>query len=179
MRLLLVAFLLVVPTLAAAQDYHASILYVAPVADTSAPVSLTYVPPDSFEQGHQPMILLPILGGATGGVVGMYGGLVVGASIENDPNSDDITTGMAVGFLAGEMLMLPVGVHLGNGRKGSFLADLAVSTVIGTSAVFLTAASDNGTPILVGAVAQYAAVVAVERATARRRLAKAAARVPE
>src|SRR5690349_14042650 len=171
MRLLLAVITLVLPTLAAAQDYHASILYVGRAADTTAPVGPARVAEDI---DHQPTILLPMLGGATGGVVGMYGGLVVGASIENNPNADDITTGMAVGFLAGEMLMLPVGVHLGNGRKGSFLADLAVSTVIGTSAIFLTASTNDGTPIIIGAAMQYAAVIAVERATARRRLAKAA-----
>jgi hypothetical protein len=166
MRLLLAALLFAVPTLAAAQDYHASILYLAPAPDTTAQ--------GVSSLGHQPTIVLPVIGGAVGGLVGMYGGLLVGASIENDAYGDGITEGMALGFLGGEMLMLPVGVHLGNGRKGSFLADLAVSAVIGTGAVLLTSATDDGTPIVVGAMVQYVAVVAVERVTASRRLAKRA-----
>jgi hypothetical protein len=179
MRLLLAALLLAAPLVAAAQDYRTSILYAAP-ADT-APSGLAYVPSDTVVVGNQRHIVFPILGGAVGGVVGMYGGLIVGASIENDPYSDDITPGMALGFVAGEMLMLPVGVHLGNGRKGSFLADLGVSTVIGTGAILLTTVSDTGVPLLVGALAQYGAVVAVERVTARKRMvakARAQAHAP-
>ena len=178
MKLLLAAILLTVPLAAAAQDYRASILYVAPADTTPAP-GLTYSPRETIHVGHQPNIAFPIVAGAVGGVAGMYGGLIIGASIENDPYADDITTGMALGFIAGEMLMLPVGVHLGNRRKGSFLADLAVSTVVGAGAIFVTSVSNDGTPLLIGALVQYASVVAVERATARKRLAaKAQAQAP-
>jgi hypothetical protein len=168
MRLLLAAvFLFALPGMSAAQDYRNSILYVAAADSTTAP-SLAYVP-STIDVPKQPSIVFPILGGAAGGIAGMYGGVIVGASIEEGP-ADDITPGMVYGLLAGEMLLLPVGVHLGNGRKGSFLADLAVSAVIGTTAVFITSSTDDATPLLIGAAAQYAAVVAVERMTAKNRL---------
>jgi len=168
MKLLLAFLLLALPTIAAPQDYRASILYVAP-ADSTAP--LAYAPHDTLAIQRQPSIAFPILGGAAGGFVGMVGGTVIGASI--DQPSDDITPGMAYGFVAGEMLLLPVGVHVGNGRKGNFLADLAVSAVIGTTAVLVTAVSDDGIPLLIGAAAQYGAVVAVERSTAKAKIARA------
>ena len=168
MRLLLAALLLVLPGLAHAQAYRASILYVAP-ADSAAP--LAYVARDSFEVPRQPSLAWPLLGGAVGGFAGMMGGLVVGASI--DPVGDDISPGMAYGLLAGEMLFLPVGVHLGNGRKGNFLTDLAVSAAIGTTAVFFTSASNEEFPLILATAAQYGAVVAVERATAKSKIARA------
>ena len=145
MRLLLAAAILIAfPESTLAQDFRNSILYTAPVA----PTGLAYVPPDSTEVPKQPSLMLPMLGGAAGAVVGMYGGVFAGASI--DEPVDGITPGMAYGFLAGEMLLLPVGVHLGNGRKGNFLADLAVSAVIGTAAVLMTSATDDGTPLVIG-----------------------------
>ena len=168
MKLLLALLVLAVPTLAGAQDYRASILYVAP-ADSTEP--LAYVPRDPVAIQQQPSIMWPLLGGAAGGFVGMVGGLAVGASI--DDTYDDISPAMAYGFVAGEMLLLPVGVHLGNGRKGNFLADLAVSAVIGTTAVLVTSATNDGFPLVLGAAAQYGAVVAVERSTARSKIARA------
>ena len=166
MKLLLAALLLAVPAVSGAQDYRASILYAAP-ADTAAP-TLAYVPRDTLADLRQPAIGWPLFGGLAGGVAGTYGGLLVGVAL--DPNADDITTEMVAGLLVGEMLLLPVGVHLGNARKGSFLADLGVSVVIGTTAILLTSGTDSGVPLVVGAIAQYGAVVAVERSTAKKRL---------
>ena len=173
MKLFLTAALLCAfPALSSAQGYRNSVLYLAQ-EDSSAAPTLAYVPPDSIMVPRQPSIVLPLLGGAAGGAAGMFGGLLVGASIDNDEYHDDISPGMVYGFLAGEMILLPVGVHLGNGRKGSFLADLAVSAVIGSSVVLMTSASNDETPLLIGALAQYASVVAVERATARRKIERA------
>ena len=169
--LLAAAILTASPVLTAAQDFKDSILYAAP-ADTTTPSGLDYVSSDPPKVPKQPSIVFPMLGGAAGAVAGMYGGAFLGASLEEPAH--DITPGMVYGFLAGEMLLLPVGVHLANGRKGSFLADLAVSVVIGTSAVFATSAMDDGTPLVLGALAQYADVIAVERATAKRRLERRA-----
>jgi hypothetical protein len=79
--------------------------------------SLAYVPRDTLRAPQQPSIAWPLLGGAAGGFAGMVGGLAVGASI--DETYDDISPAMAYGFVAGEMLLLPVGVHSATAARGT------------------------------------------------------------
>jgi hypothetical protein len=72
--------------------------------------------------------------------------------------------------MAGESLALPIGVHLANGRRGSFIGDLAVSIAGQALAVGLYVLTRSGPMYVVGSVAQVALVIANERTVARKRL---------
>ena len=72
-----------------------------------------------------------VAAGVVGGGLGMVAGAVGGAVVDGRPDDDCIDfcfgPGFVLGALAGEALGVAAGVHLANGRKGSFLLDLATS----------------------------------------------------
>jgi hypothetical protein len=115
----------------------------------------------------------PIVGGIAGGTVGMFTGALVGSALSNE-RTDTIEESAVVGLVIGETLLLPVGVHVANREQGNLLADIAVSTGIGAATILLGAFDNSGEFLLVGTAAQFVAVVATERATAKRRNERAA-----
>jgi hypothetical protein len=116
----------------------------------------------------------PVLaaGGLVGGGLGVLGGFTVGVALASDEDDDDLDLlgGGVAGATIGEGLLLPLGVHLANGRRGSYMTSALVS--LGLAAVGLlaldTAHYDPPTaPIVLIAVpiAQIATSIAIERAT--------------
>jgi len=71
-------------------------------------------------------------GGILGGAVGLAGGVIIGAGIERSLSGcqgDDFCGlgGAALGGLIGEATLLALGVHIGNERRGEYLAALGGS----------------------------------------------------
>jgi hypothetical protein len=96
--------------------------------------------------------------------------------IEQDHYSDEIPAGALIGFVVGEAILLPVGVHLGNARKGTFLADLGVSILGGMAAIGAAVLTNSTAGYVLGTVGQLAITVAVERSAATRHLRARAGR---
>jgi hypothetical protein len=108
----------------------------------------------------------------------MAGGALAGHLIMDQQcptqNQCDADVGAVLGAAAGEMLLLPLGVHLANRRQGGYLAPLLGSVAavgIGFGAIHFTASNitDGGLLWVIGAaipVAQFTAAVALERRAA-------------
>jgi hypothetical protein len=137
-----------------------------------------------------------VVGGLAGGAAGaLAGGLIAGGLRALGPCDDqdgclDVYADWAVsGAFAGGSLLLPVGVHIANGRRGSLAPAMAASAAIGAgglaafwaiqnnrtdewghdlrNADALTALTIIATPAL-----QLASSILIERATSRRRAAR-------
>lgn len=117
---------------------------------------------------------MPILaaGGLAGGAVGAVGGFYVGAVLASDDDDDDLeflSGGVAVATI-GEGLLLPLGVHIANGSRGSYGKSALVSLGIAAAGLLALQAvhyDPPGAPIVLVAVpvAQLATSIAIERAT--------------
>jgi hypothetical protein len=176
MRVLVLALLLAttLPTGAHGQAWRASVLALAPAEEVAPGQASAPVAPATPESSRtllsrrQPGLFKPIIGGMVGGTVGIFTGALIGQNV-TQKQAGEIYIGAVYGLLIGETLLLPVGVHAGNNEQGSLLADFAVSTGVGTTAVLIGTRSDLGSALLVGVFGQFIAVVATERATGKRR----------
>ena len=65
---------------------------------------------------------------------------------------------------------MPLGVHLGNARNGSFAGDLGLSLLGHIASVALGSITGGGASYLIGMVGTVALTVANERKVGRRRL---------
>ncbi len=93
-----------------------------------------------------------IAGGLAAGAVGFFGGLYVGGLLAEDCGEDlaCMLQGIGVGAAVGEALLLPLGVHLGSGRRGSIGLKIASSVALGglgVAAVALTNAFAAWIPV--------------------------------
>ncbi|MBA2565773.1 MAG: hypothetical protein H0V09_10170 [Gemmatimonadetes bacterium] len=70
-----------------------------------------------------------------------------------------------MGAAVGESVLLPLGVHVANGRQGNFGLELLASLGIGAAGVGLAVATDNGLPLIPVVPAQLLASIAIERGT--------------
>lgn len=127
----------------------------------------------------QPNIGGPIAGGALGGALGLVGGYAIGYALgggNRDSCGDVFPCGAVpgvIGAMIGEIVLLPVGVHIFNDRRGHFAMDLFTSAGVGALGVLLAAtvsegALSEGRALLVVPIIQLAATVAVERAAGRK-----------
>jgi hypothetical protein len=123
-----------------------------------------------FETGsNAKMAAYGLLTGAAGFLVG---GLV-GAALSGDRADEDSwvenLTGAVVGGTVGESLMLPIGVHIANDRRGDLLwsmpASLAIGTVGGVLARNFNSKSKAWPILVLTPIAQIAASIAIERNT--------------
>lgn len=161
----------------------AALTIAAPLSSQRLAAELpTYQPPAAFLQPSlrpqrlavqpQPPVGLPILGGLAGGALGLAGGFVVGMEVGGGSHicGDDPCgfAGAITGALLGEMLLLPVGVHVGNGRRGNFAGALGASVGVGLATLVLAGDLDRGELLALGVVGQLAASVVVERGGVRR-----------
>lgn len=140
-----------------------------------SPVDLAPAGGDAARAGPRSTVAVAgagLLGGAVGLVAGGYLGALLAES--GDDEDLDYLGGAVVGAALGEGAMLPLGVHLADGRRGSYAASALVSLgLAGAGLLALEAVHYDvpGAPIVLVAVpvAQLVATIAVERATARGR----------
>lgn len=144
------------------------------LAHAQAPLRMNRFAETSMQSSGRSVPALVFAGLVAGGV-GMFVGGYSGALITDDPNNyDDVDflPGLIWGATLGESVMLPVGVHLANRRQGKVIPAILASTAIGLGGVALAIAAQDRTPVpglILGLtpVAQLAASIAIERATAR------------
>lgn len=96
----------------------------------------------------------------------------MGAVLADDEGEDDLDflSGGVAGAAIGEGLLLPLGVHLANGRSGSYQTSALVSLGLAAAGLILLEAvhyDAPGAPIVLVAVpgAQLGASIAIERRT--------------
>lgn len=86
-------------------------------------------------------------GGVVGGAAGFFGLGLLGAWIADesaDPGEDLAAVGgFALGGLTGEVLGVAAGVHMADGGRGSFWADLGASALTGAAALAVLAVADT------------------------------------
>jgi hypothetical protein len=105
------------------------------------------------------------------GTIGFLGGGLVGARIDKATSDGyeewDGLAGFVIGAPIGESLLLPVGVHMANGRRGSLpLAMLASVGITGTGIALAASAGEGGIVVAIP-IAQLIACTAIERSTSR------------
>lgn len=112
-----------------------------------------------------------VLGGLAGGVVGFFAGGYAGAMAGGGNRvcgDDPCGLEEAIwGAAAGVSTFIPLGVHLANGRRGSYGAELAASLVVGVVGLGLAYNSNTGVPLLLVPVGQIVTSMLIERAAAR------------
>ncbi len=114
----------------------------------------------------QDSIVAPIWGGLLGATVGFFGGGFLGAGISGQRGYDSIGNSV-IGAIIGETLVMPLGVHYGNKRKGSFVLDLLTSlTIVGGGLLTIKELDADESFLLFIPVLQIGGTVAVERVTA-------------
>jgi hypothetical protein len=111
--------------------------------------------------------------GILGGAVGLVGGAHLGALIAHNDNCADCLEelrGALVVGTAGEALLLPLGVHLANGSRGSYWKAALVSAGLAVTGVAIIEAAHWDPPTapivaVVVPIAQLVTSIAIERAT--------------
>ncbi|MGH7512433.1 MAG: hypothetical protein ACREOQ_05845 [Gemmatimonadales bacterium] len=104
-------------------------------------------------------------GGLLLGAGGLIGGALIGHQFEGSP-CEDCILGAFFGALVGESLAIPLGVHLGNGRRGDVGPALAASVGIAAAGLGAAALSRQWGVLLAIPVLQIAASIGIERHTA-------------
>lgn len=110
-------------------------------------------------------------GGVLGGAVGVFGGALAGAYLTGNSCEDCALLGAAYGAVAGGSALLPLGVHLANGRRGNFGATLLASLATGVVGLGVSQAANSAEVMLAVPVLQIVSSVLIERATEKRRQA--------
>lgn len=105
--------------------------------------------------------------GLLGGAAGLFGGAVIGSKFHETPCEDCGLEGAVYGAVAGESALLPLAIHVANGRRGSYAKSALVSLGIGAAGLGLALAADRGELILGVPVLQLISSIAIERATSR------------
>jgi hypothetical protein len=176
--LILGTFAMLAPCAVAASDYHTSLLYASGVDSVAAepatiplapwthsvPTAAAPTPDEVAARSQQPPYFGTVAGGTLGAIAGGIGGAYLGEAISGESiTSDTVPAEAAAGYFLGEIVFLPLGAHLANGRRGSFVADLAISFLTGVGVIGLTAATGSIAAYYLGTGAQIAIVVARER----------------
>jgi hypothetical protein len=107
------------------------------------------------------------------GAAGLLVGGVVGAALSGDRDDSDSWVeslqGAVIGSTIGESLMLPVGVHLANDRRGDLLLSMPASLAIGVAGAAIgrkLESTGKAWPVLIlTPLAQLVAAIAIERNT--------------
>ena len=117
-----------------------SVLFVAePVAAAAAPLTLVQDPPSQKPED------VMATSGMFLGIVGMLGGAVAGAAFSQDgcEESDDNNCRSkyaSTGAVVASTFFVPLGVHIANKNKKSFIKSLAFSSLAGAALYFGTKA---------------------------------------
>lgn len=134
--------------------------------------------PDAMRQQARPPVPSPprssgrlILGGALGAVTGLGVALLAYTTFDRQHLclASDCDSKLGTGLVAataGTTLMIPLGVHLADSRRGSFLRDLLFSAGVAGLGWGGAAVAGDGRWLILIPPAQIAAAVLSERATA-------------
>lgn len=108
----------------------------------------------------------PVIGGILGGGVGFVAGALVAGAIANEEcDVEDLGCliwSLFVGAEIGEAALLPVGVHIGGGRRGDFVLELVTAAGIGALGLGMTAAVNDPAPLVVVPVLQVLVATVIE-----------------
>ena len=111
--------------------------------------------------------------GLLAGAIGFFAGGFVGAEIDQAGSDGyeewDGLYGFVVGAPIGEVLLLPVGVHLANNRRGNLPLSLLTSIGIAGAGIFVAIAAEEPYALLTIPILQLTACTAIERSTGRPR----------
>ncbi len=118
----------------------------------------------SIRAGRTPTALLAA-GGLLGGGLGLLGGAYVGAKITEHDCEDCFIVGLFYGGVAGGSALLPLGVHLANGRRGDYGKSLLASLAIGAAGFGISYATDEWGLMFAVPVAQIISSIVIERGT--------------
>ncbi len=110
-------------------------------------------------------------GGLLGGAVGFAGGALIGATLGGgNAICGDDACGLeeaAYGAIAGQSILLPLGVHIAHGRRGNYGFSLITSVVIGAAGIVVVDATNDGAPFIAVPVLQLVSSILIERATSK------------
>lgn len=110
-----------------------------------------------------------VVGGVVGGGVGLGAGALIGGFLGGGDKicGDDPCgfQGAILGAVGGEVALLPLGVHLANGRRGKYLPALAVSASIAGLGITLAGNGDHGEILVAVPVLQLVSSILIERGT--------------
>lgn len=119
------------------------------------------------EGGHSTPRL--VVGGVLGGGVGLgLGALIGGALGGGDTLCGDDPCGFAeaiFGAIGGEVALLPLGVHLANGRRGNYWLSLLASAGVAAGGLALSGGGDHGEVLAAVPVLQIVSSILIERGT--------------
>jgi hypothetical protein len=115
--------------------------------------------------GRSPVLLT--LGGVLAGTAGAFAGAAIGNEITKNTCEDCFLEGVIYGGMAGGSALLPLGVHLANGRRGNYGASLLASLGIGAAGLAIAVAANEGGVLLPVPVLQLVSSILIERKTAR------------
>ncbi len=127
--------------------------------------------PAAAPAGHSASTVGMVAAGLGGGTVGFFAGGLIGYELGGGSLiCGDDSCGLeeaAYGAIAGESVLLPLGVHLANRRRGNYGLSLLASAALGGLGILAVNATNDGTPLIVVPVAQLVTSVLIERATSR------------
>lgn len=110
-----------------------------------------------------------VVGGVVGGGVGLGAGALIGGVLGGgDKICGDDPCGFQeaiLGAIGGEVALLPLGVHLANGRRGKYLPALAASAAIAGLGIALSGNGDRGEVMIAVPVLQLVSSILIERGT--------------
>ena len=123
----------------------------------------------SMEATDPPAVGWLAAGGTAGFSVGLVGGAFIGELINQTLLQVQLLgAGAFAGGILGATTMTPLGVHLANGRRGSYAGSLLASAAVIGATVFLMGEVEDGSELYVaagGVIAQISLSMLVERAT--------------
>jgi hypothetical protein len=111
----------------------------------------------------QPQYVAMGVGGLAGAGTGFFTGFAAGAYLI--PSSDEWRSAV-IGSMVGTALLTPLGVHIGNRRRGNYLVAALVSGAV-TAAIFPLAGNNKSEVIGLGVPLQLLTSIAIERGTSR------------
>ena len=145
-------------------------------ADEAGPVPAPYVPALQ-ESGRYGSDATLALGGVAGGALGALGGAAAGFALETTLTGcegDEFCGfgGILLGGAVGEMVMLPLGVHMANRSRGRYAPSLGMSFAVMLAGFTIASQAGEAAGVVVAAIpiTQLVAAIAVERGTAARKL---------
>jgi hypothetical protein len=137
--------------------------------NASKELRLEWVSPGLADSRSAPVLAA---GGLIGGAVGVVGGFYVGAVLASDEDTEDLDflSGGVAGAAIGEGLLLPLGVHIANGSRGSYATSALLSVGLAAAGLLALEAAHYDPPtspivLIAVPIAQIATSIAIERAT--------------